>query len=100
MNAGFRLPTKPEIGSAPRRFDVRVYLNFIWRHWLFISSVAALALLIGIIYLIRATPRFTATTQVLLEEAERAPTDTGAISFRFQDRSYMENQFAILGSDS
>ena len=99
MNVGFRIPTRAEIEPAARGFDVRVYLNFVWRHWMFIGSVAALALLIAVVYLVRATPSYTATTQVLLEEAEKAPTDTGPQIYRFNDRSYIENQFAILRSD-
>ena len=101
MNVGFRIPTKADTEPAARGFDVRIYLNFVWRHWLFIGSVAALALLIAVVYLVRATPLYTATTQVLLEEAEKAPTDTSSPNFyRFNDRSYIENQFAILRSDS
>src|SRR5262245_6095137 len=102
MNAGFKIPTRIEAEpAAERRFDVRVYLNFVWRHWLFISAFVALALLLAVIYLVRATPRYTATTQVLLESAERAPTETGGADFyRFSDRLYVENQLAILASDS
>src|SRR5262245_50792652 len=99
MNAGFKLPTAIAAAPASLRFDARVYLNFVWRHWMFISAVVALALLMALIYLVRATPRYTATTRVLLEVAERAPTETGSIDYRFGDRSYIENQLAILASD-
>src|SRR5215813_9125044 len=101
MTVGFRLPTK--VGAEPARleFNPRTYLNFVWRHWLLIGAVTALSLLMGLIYLARATPRFTATTQVLLEQPQKAPTDTGPADFyRFNDRSFMENQLAILASDS
>ena len=66
---------------------------------MFIASVTALAFLIGVIYLVRATPLYTATTQVLLERPEKAPTDTGSDDSAFDDGSFIENQLAILRSD-
>ena len=38
---------------------------------MFIVSVTAFVFLIGVIYLVRATPLYTATTQVLLEQREK-----------------------------
>jgi capsular exopolysaccharide synthesis family protein len=100
MNAGFKIPTRIDTEPQARGFDPRVYLNFLWRHWMFIGAVVALTLLMGVIYLVRAIPRYTATTQVLLERAEKAPTDTGQGDFfSFNDRSFIENQLAILASD-
>ena len=49
MNAGFRIPTKLDTEPAKRPFDLRQYLNFVWRHWMFIASVTALAFLIGVV---------------------------------------------------
>jgi polysaccharide biosynthesis transport protein len=96
MNAGFRIPTNNE-----RRIDLRQYLNFVWRNWMFIVSVTALILLIGAIYLMRATPLYTASTQVLLEHHERAPgLDAAGNDFRVDDPSYVDDQLAILQSDS
>ena len=68
MNVGFRIPTGVDAEPAERKFDLRQYLNFVWRNWMFIASVTAFALLVGVIYLVRATPLYTATTQVLLEQ--------------------------------
>jgi capsular exopolysaccharide synthesis family protein len=98
MNAGFKIPTGIVAEPAERGFDPRVYLHFLWRHWMFIGAVVAFALLNALIYLVRATPRYTATTQVLLEHAEKAPGDT-SVDYRFNDRSYIENKLAILASD-
>ena len=68
---------------------------------MFIGAVAGLSLLVAEVYLLRATPLYTATTQVLLEAAEKAPTDTGATDYwRLADRSYIDNQLAILTSDA
>ena len=78
MNVGFRIPNRVDTEPPERTFDLRQYLNFVWRNWMFIASVTAFVFLIGVIYLVRATPLYTATTQVLLERAEKAPTDTGS----------------------
>src|SRR6516165_5073531 len=100
MNLGFRIPGQVETEPAERTFDPRHYLNFVWRNWILIVSVTALAFLIGVINLLRATPLYTASTQVLLEQPERAPGLDGAINSDRFDNLYMENQLAILRSDS
>ena len=99
MNAGFKIPTRIDAEPAERRFDPRVYLNFVWRHWMFIGAVVALALLMALIYLVRATPRYTATTQVLLERAEKAPTDTGRQTIPLQ-RSFVSSKTSWQSSRS
>jgi polysaccharide biosynthesis transport protein len=100
MNAGFRIPSGFGTEPAERTFDVRQYLHFVWRHWLFIASVTALVFVIGVVYLARTTPLYTATAQVLLERAARAPTDTSSTNFdRFDDSAFFENQLAIIRSD-
>ena len=68
---------------------------------MFIACVTAFALLIAVIALLRATPLYTATTQVLLEQREKLPALEAPVSYdsRF-DLSYMDNQLAILQSDS
>src|SRR5215475_2497245 len=101
MNAGFRVPTSVDTEPAERTFDLRQYLNFAWRHWMFITSVTALVFVIAVVYLARATPLYTATAQILLEPPRRAPTETGSTDyFQFGDFSFVENQLAIIRSDS
>ena len=99
MNVGFRIPTGVETEPAERSLDVRQYLNFVWRHWMFIASVTALVFVIGVVYLARTTPLYTATAQVLLERPAKAPTDTGSTDYGFGDYSFIENQLAIIRSD-
>src|SRR6516225_2294086 len=99
MNAGFRLPTRVDTEPAERTFDLRQYVNFLWRHWMFIGAVTALTSLIGVIYLARAIPLYTATTQVLLERPGKAPTETVQIYDGFGEFAFMENQLAIIKSD-
>ena len=99
MNIGYRIPTK--IGAEPveRTIDLRQYLNFIWRNWVFIVSVTIFVFLMGVINLLRATPLYTAATQVLLQ-AEKSPAPTESGSADRIDFSFIENQLAILRSDS
>jgi polysaccharide biosynthesis transport protein len=100
MNAGFRIPSGFGTEPAERTFDVRQYLHFVWRHWLFIASVMALVFVIGVVYLARTTPLYTATAQVLLERAAKAPTDTSSTNYDgFDDSAFFENQLAIIRSD-
>jgi succinoglycan biosynthesis transport protein ExoP len=100
MNVGFRIPTvADDVEPVQRDFDIRKYLNFVWRRWIFVAAVLALSLLMGVIYLVRAVPRYTSTTQVLLERPQKSPTDTGADFSSYRDRSFLENQLAILHSD-
>src|SRR6266567_3499382 len=103
MNVGFRIPVKLDSKLPERTFDLREYLNFVWRHWMLIVSVTALGFVVAVAYLARAIPLYTATTQVLLEQREKAPgldavNDGGRIDT--YSYSYVENQLAILRSDS
>ena len=100
MNAGFQIPTRIEVEPAESKFDLRTYVNFVWRHWMFIASVAALGLLYAVISLARSTPLYTATTQVLLEPPPKPPTLESVLAdSRFDDYSFIENQLAIIRSD-
>ena len=104
MNVGFKIPSTV-VDTEPlreRTFDLRQYLNFLWRNWMFIVSVAALAFLMGLVHLVRAIPLYTASTQVLLERREQAPSLNAVVNDgRFEDSYlYVENQLAILRSDS
>jgi succinoglycan biosynthesis transport protein ExoP len=102
MNVGFRISSNADTElQQERAFDLRRYLNFVWRNWMFISSVTAFVFVVGVVYLLRATPFYTASTQVLLQQHEKAPgLDTGVNDGRIDDYSYVANQLAILQSDS
>jgi polysaccharide biosynthesis transport protein len=100
MNVGFPIPERVSAEPAERGFDLRGYLNFLWRNWIFIGAFAALALVVALIYLARATPQYTASTQVLLElQREKAPGDTSSDPSILDYTSAIENQLAILKSD-
>ena len=102
MNVGFKTPVRLDAEPAERSsFDLRTYLNFLWRNWMFIGAVVALALLVGFIYLARATPIYTATAQILLDPQRRKSSRRRC---RFDSifstimRS-MESQLTIINSD-
>src|SRR5215467_5496611 len=100
MNVGFRIPGTIETEPAERGFDLRQYLNFVWRHWVFITSVTGLALLIAVINLARTTPLYTATAQILLERPVKAPLDSSSTEYySFGDFAFIENQLAIIRSE-
>ena len=102
MNIGYRIPSKKiDAERIPERtIDLRQYLNFVWRNWMFIASVTAFVFLVGLIYLVRASPLYTAATQVLLEQRERAPGLDAIVNDGGISDYYLENQLAILRSDS
>src|SRR5262245_14837230 len=100
MNVGFKNPVTLNAEPAERSLDLRTYLNFLWRHWMFVGAVTALALLVGFIYLARATPRYTATAQILLDPQRQrvAGTDSVLTDLQF-DYSSLESQITIMKSD-
>jgi succinoglycan biosynthesis transport protein ExoP len=101
MNVGFQIPTRFEPVRAERGFDLVSVLHFVWRHWMFIGAVAALMLVSVLIYLVRVTPLYTATTEVLLEvQREKNPGDTNSDSNNYEQASVILNQIAILKSDA
>src|SRR6478672_12605723 len=102
MNAGFRMPTTAEAVELARHgVDLRKYLNFAWRHWKLIGAVTGVALVIAFIYIIRATPLYTATTQVLLQlQPTKVPGAETTADGPSDDIPLIENQLAILRSDS
>src|SRR6516165_4564117 len=103
MNVGFTIPNRIAKQPPEEAIDLRQYLNFAWRNWLFIVSITALALLVALIYLVHATPLYTSTTQVLLEHPEKAPgidANNGRGDDSSYAYSYVQNEIAILQSES
>jgi exopolysaccharide transport family protein len=100
-------PPAAELGYAPPErseaagFDLHEAINFVWRQWKFILGVAALALLIGALYVARQTPLYTATTQLLLEpQREKAAGIDPILSAVALDQSAIESQIAVIRSPS
>ncbi len=82
-------------------FDLREAINFAWRQWKFIGGVTALVLLIGGIYIARATPLYTATAQLLLDpRKEKAAGQDTILTDAVLDLPAVESQMAIIRSSS
>ena len=100
MNVGFKTPITLDAEPAERSVDLRTYLNFLWRHWMFIGAVTALALLVGFIYLARATPMYTATAEILLDPQRQRVAGADSVLTDLQyDYASMESQLTIIKSD-
>jgi succinoglycan biosynthesis transport protein ExoP len=91
---------RSEIGQNEQRFDLREALSFFWRQWKFIAAIIALALLIGLVLVLRQTPLYTATNQVLLERQHEVPPGGDAISSGDTrlDLPMIESQMSIIRS--
>jgi len=48
--------------QAAHGFDLREAISFVWRQWKFIASVVIIALLIGVVVVLKQTPQYTATS--------------------------------------
>jgi polysaccharide biosynthesis transport protein len=85
--------------EAERRFDLREVVSFVWRQWKFIGSVTGMVVLIGLIALLRQTPLYTATAQILLEpQKEKAPGVEAILTDVTLDFQMVESQIAIMRS--
>ena len=80
-------------------FDLRQILSFVWRQWKFAAAITALVLVVGITILLRQTPLYTATAQVLLErQREKAPGAEAILAITDPDVAMVEGEIAILKS--
>jgi hypothetical protein len=86
-------------GEGEHGLDLREILSFAWRQWKFILGVAGIVLVIGIVSLLRQTPLYTATAQVMLDpQREKAPGTEAILSDAGLDYAVVENQMAIIRS--
>src|SRR5437588_5827259 len=89
----------PEPGGSEPIFDLREILSFVWRHWKFAAGITAVVLAIGFTVLMRQTPLYTATAQVLLErQREKAPGVEAILAEADPDMAMVEGEMAILRS--
>lgn len=88
-----------ETNEADARFDLRDVVSFVWRQWKFIVALAAVVFLIGVVSLLRQTPLYTATSQILLErQREKAPGAEAILTDVNLDFAMVESQMAIIRS--
>lgn len=92
-------PTNTSDAAADEQsFDLWEVISFAWREWKFIGSVVVLTFLLGATYVLRETPRYTASADILLEpRREKAPGES-ALSDVNLDFAMVESQMAIIRS--
>ncbi len=85
--------------EGEHRFDLHELISFVWRRWKFIASITGLVLLIGTVLLLRQTPLYTATSNVLLDrQREKAPGVEAILTDVNLDFAMVESQMAIIRS--
>src|SRR6266852_9459909 len=88
-----------EASEAEHRFDLREAPSLLWRQWKLIAAGTAAVLLIGMVSLLRQTPLYTATSQVLLDrQREKAPGAEAILTDVNLDFAMVESQMAIIRS--
>ncbi len=93
------VPAVLDAGEGEHGLDLREILSFVWRQWKFILGVTGVVLVIGIVSLLRQTPLYTATAQVLLDpQREKAPGTEAILSDAGLDYAVIESQMAIIRS--
>lgn len=97
-----RVTDQPRTDAPPEQpgFDLRDWINFVWRRWRLIAGVASLALLLGALYLARQTPVYTATAQVLLDPSRQRPVSRNddVLSELPLDMAAIESEMAVIRS--
>jgi succinoglycan biosynthesis transport protein ExoP len=83
--------------NAAHPFDLRDVVSFLWREWLFIASVLAATVTIGTVMLLRQTPLYTASAEILLDSRRDKLSDPVQtdIVVNFAE---VENQMEIIRS--
>ena len=89
-------PANPAEGE--HGFDLREGIGFVWRQWLFISSIVGAVVLVATVYEFTRTPRYTAGALVLLEPQRVRPLKEDAILDPNLNYNMVESQIAIIKS--
>ena len=86
--------------NAAEEFDLRQFINFFWRKWKFIAGVALAVLFADILFLANATPRYTASAQLLLDpQRDQAPGTEALVSALTLDQVAIDSQVTVLRSN-
>ena len=91
------LVTHPPDGE--HGLDLREAIGFLWRQWIFITSILIAVLFVAAVYVFSETPRYTATALVLLEiQQELAGKQDAILSQVNLDSEMVESELAIIKS--
>jgi polysaccharide biosynthesis transport protein len=87
--------------EAQEGLNIHDIVNFLWRRWKLIGGVTTFALLIGSVYIARATPLYTASTQLLLDpRKEKAGGQDPILTDAVLDLPTIESQIAVIQSSA
>jgi capsular exopolysaccharide synthesis family protein len=81
-------------------FDLREGIGFLWRQWMFITTILGTVLFVSAVYVYSETPRYSASAQVLLDPQTQRPggKDAADVADANLDYAMVENQLAIIRS--
>lgn len=86
--------------QAAEEFELRHFLDFFWRKWKFIATVTLACLCAIILFLANATPRYTASAQLLLDpQQDQAPGADAVASALSLDQFAVDSQVTVLRSN-
>lgn len=80
--------------------DIEQMLAIVRRQWRVVAGFAVAAILVGLVYLMTATPRFTSTAGILIDESNQKIVDQlSAISGVLEDEGQVLSQVELLKSE-
>lgn len=83
--------------GAAHPFDLRDIVSFLWREWLFIVSILAATVTIGTVTLLRQTPLYTASAEILLDSRRDKLSDPVQNDLTV-NLAEVENQMEVIRS--
>ncbi|MDO9411052.1 MAG: polysaccharide biosynthesis tyrosine autokinase [Pseudolabrys sp.] len=89
-----RVPTPAALSQS---IDLRDILNFLWREWIFILTILVATIVIGAVMLMRQTPLYTASTEILLDSRRDRISDPVPVD-PVVNLAEVENQMEIIRS--
>jgi succinoglycan biosynthesis transport protein ExoP len=96
----FQPRQKYTLEFAGTTLSVDRVMDVLRRQWPLITAVVAGSLLLAIIYLLTATPMFTATARILMDTRQTQVLDKDSgVSSALIDTGFVDSQVEILGSD-
>lgn len=93
--------SEPVSADEEMSFDPRELLRIFWRRWKLIAGIMAVGLGLTLVYLLSATPLYTATTDILLDLRQDKTIDAEAVlSGLSNDAAMLESEIKLIGSES
>ncbi|MFG1379829.1 Wzz/FepE/Etk N-terminal domain-containing protein [Xanthobacter autotrophicus] len=97
VDGGFRESDPAD--SLAGRLDLRELIDVVLRQWRLILTVSAIALGLGVIYLLVTPPRYAATTTVLIDTRKSLSVQGQITTGEQIDAGFVDSQVALLKSD-